>query len=100
MATVNYYDVGDLVRLSVKFTRQDTGDPIDPTNVTCKYRSPDGTEVTKVFPTDIEIIHDGSGAFHIDVAPGQQGAWKYRFAGTGSAIGAGAQEFYVNDYVF
>ncbi|KKL22915.1 hypothetical protein LCGC14_2430680, partial [marine sediment metagenome] len=45
------YDEGDLIRLSAAFT--DLNDAaVDPTTVTVKHKTPDGTITTKVYLTD------------------------------------------------
>lgn len=87
MATVNEYDLGDLVRVSATFTNS-TGTPTN-TTVTLRVRKPDASVTT---PT---AVSDGSGAYHYDIAVDQPGIWFYRFEGTGAVQAASEAEFTV-----
>ena len=88
------YDEGDLIRLSAAFT--DLNDAaVDPTTVTVKHKTPDGTITTKVYLTDAEVIKDSTGNYHIDVSVATYGVWRYRWIGTGAAQAAAEAEFLV-----
>jgi uncharacterized protein YfaS (alpha-2-macroglobulin family) len=89
------YGMGDLVRMSAKFTATSTGLPVDPSTVTVKVRNPSGAVVTYVFGTDSALVHDGLGQFHVDVPVTAQGVWYYRFESTGSGQAANEQSFFV-----
>jgi hypothetical protein len=74
------YDLGDIAVLSVLF--KVAGVATDPTTVSATVRAPDGT--TTVHPQS-DLVHDGVGAFHLDVTADQAGDWTYKFVGTGAA---------------
>jgi hypothetical protein len=85
---VNVYDVGDLATISATFL-VNTGTiptpiwtPTDPTIVTCEVRKPSGTVDTY---TDVEIVNDSTGVYHLDLETDEAGDWWYKFVGTGDA---------------
>lgn len=103
----NSYDIGDVARISTAtvFTDID-GEPFDPATVTFRWRkkgqSPaqalDAGQV-KVYPGDDEIVHDGVGDYHIDIALDAPGEWYYRVEGktaNGSPMGADEGRLSVN----
>mgnify|MGYP001577790858 CR=1 FL=1 len=87
------YDRGDPVRLTATFTNI-TGATIDPTTVTIQYRPPLGTQVTKIYLVDPEVVKDSTGVYHIDIALVYSGLWTYRWfsTGTGQAAARGQLE--------
>lgn len=85
----NYYDIGDLVRISGAFYDKLTSDiPVDPTTVTLTIRKPSGVLVTKTYPADITRIILGS--YYADISVDVSGMWYYRWASTG--VGQAAEE--------
>ena len=93
MATLNEYDKGDLIRLTVAFTVADVA--TDPTTVGVKYKKPSGGVTTKTFPVDPEIVKDSVGNYHIDVPADETGVWSFRWESTGTAQGAEEGQFKV-----
>jgi len=88
------YDFGDIARLAVTFKVPDAaGTLTDPTDVTATVRQPDGTTASYTLSTG--IIHDSTGAYHLDVPLDLAGSWTYKFVGTGTAADVGAGTFYV-----
>jgi hypothetical protein len=83
------YDLGDIAVLSVTFTV--AAAPTDPTTVAATVRKPDGT--TTVYTT--EIVHDGTGRYHLNVVCDQAGEWTWKFVGTGTAADVDTGGFYV-----
>lgn len=98
MSSQGPYDTGDLVRLSVAFTVSAAA--TDPTIVRVKYINPSGTQMTKIYGTDVEVVKDSTGNFHIDISPTIAGVWRYRWEGTGTAQAAGEAAFEVRPSVF
>ena len=85
---MNYYDIGDLVRLSATFTDL-AGAPVSPSAVVLRVKAPDGTVSTPT-PTN-----DGIGVYRHDLAVTQAGLWCYRWEGTGAVTAAGERTFMV-----
>lgn len=75
------FDLGDIARVTAAFT-DDDGNPVDQTDLTVTVRAPDGT-VTH--PTG-SIIHDGEGAYHLDLEPDQEGTWLGKFDGDSDTV--------------
>jgi len=90
----NTYDIGDLVICDARFTDAETGAAQDPTVVTFKYKEPDDSVTTRVFPASITKVATGHYESSVDIAaalPRPQGEWFYRWAGSG-AVGQSAAE--------
>lgn len=81
---MNFYPYGQGIRLSVVFTQDSDGAAADPTAVTLTLRTPDQVET----PIVAEVIHDGVGLFHYDLAVDQEGLWTYQWLGTGVVLAA------------
>lgn len=96
---MNAYDNGDVVRLNMEFTDNDTGDFVDPTTVTAKVKDPIGA-ISNYVVTGGQIIRDSLGKFHLNVEPTIQGVWAYRFEGTGSNKAAEESSFQVRESQF
>lgn len=85
--TTTAYDVGDLKRCSCAFTSI-AGAATDPTAVVLVIREPDGTEITKSYPTPSDITKDSTGNYHYDFAITKAGRHVERWVGTGAvAVG-------------
>ena len=83
---MNQYDVGDLVRISVKF-RDLNGALADPTTVTGWYKDPSGNKTTP------SVTQDATGSYHMDIDVDESGVWHYGFKGTGAVVAAGEDSF-------
>lgn len=84
---MNAYKVGATVRCSGAFTNA-AGDAIDPTTITFRARKPDGTLAVYVYGSNVELVKDAVGAYHVDLPVTLAGRWAYRFEGTGAAPSA------------
>lgn len=96
MATVAC-DIGDLVELSVAFTKPDVNgvqQPTDPTTVTLQVKDPAGTVTTPA------LVHDGPGAYHYNWLVTLAGVLVYRFAGTGAVVAAEEAKVFARDSAF
>lgn len=91
MADIN---VGSLERVSVTFTGTN-GAVADPTAVTCRYRSPAGTETSLTYGVDGSLVKDSTGVYHVDIPCTVAGIWRARFAGTGAVVAAAEDSFTV-----
>jgi hypothetical protein len=87
---VNDYLIGNMVRLSAVF--KDAADvAADPTTVSLVIKLRDGASET-VTPTK-----DSVGNYHHDYTPASEGAYFYRFAGTGAVTAATEGSFTVSE---
>lgn len=92
------YDVGDLVRIGATF-KDDDNQPADPTTVTFSFRQDTQTKAQATVYTyglSVQLIKDGVGQYHVDLAISASGLWHYRWAGTGAIVGAEEGDFVVN----
>lgn len=96
MAT-NTYDKGDLVRVKATFTVSSV--LTDPTTVTLKVKDPDGTISTYTY-TGGTITKSSTGVYYKDVSVSNDGAWYYRFEGTGTCQTAAEGMFKVRKSEF
>lgn len=93
------YDTGDAVRLSAAFTV--VGVATDPTIVRVKYLPPSpSVQATKIYGTDVEVVKDSVGNYHIDIEPTVAGSWLFRWEGTGTCKVAAEGAFEVRASVF
>ena len=84
----NSYTLGQNVRCSVVIRNVTTQALVDPTTVTFRAKSPNGTLTVHVFGVDPELIKDGVGQYHDDITLNVAGDWYYRWEGTGAHVGA------------
>jgi len=92
--SANLYQVGDKIRLSAAFTNLAEAAQ-DPGGVQFKILEPDGTLTTYVYSTDVELVKDSTGNYHVDWVIDQSGRHRYRFAGVTSGQAADEKEFNV-----
>ena len=87
--TMNAYDIGGSVKVSVTFTL--AGLASDPTTVTCTTRDPAGTTTVQ------SVVRDGTGLYHavVDLTGAMAGTWNYRWAGVGGCQAAEEGQFFV-----
>jgi hypothetical protein len=85
---MNSYTSGTLVRMTFTVT-QLNGQPIDPTAVSCKVKTPDGVV------TDLSgsVVRDSQGLYHADILTAQYGVHDYEWIGTGLAPITGRAQF-------
>ena len=95
------YDEGDKIRISASFVNISNA-PADPTTVTVKYEKPGPPPVvtTKIYGTDVEVVKDSTGVYHIDISLDQSGSWRYRWIGTGDVEAAAQSTFSVTAKFF
>lgn len=92
MAMLGRFATGQKIRSRVTFKDID-GALADPTGVIAKYESPAGSETTKTYGSDAEVVKVSTGEFYIDVTLSSDGNWTLRWNGTGTVVAA------VEDYV-
>lgn len=85
------FDVGSRVRWPVTF--RVAGVLTDPTTITAKYQKPDGTEVSKIYGTDVEVVKVSAGEYYIDIDVTAAGTWYARWNGTGACVAAIERSF-------
>ena len=92
---MNTYQKGDLVRVSGTFTNS-AGTAIDPSVVKFSYKNPAGTTTTLTYGTDVALVKDSTGNYHVDVDASLTGPWYCRFFSTGTGQAADESKFLVN----
>lgn len=85
--TTTQFDIGDELRVSVRFYDSDDVDR-DPTVVTFKLKNPSEELTTYVYGTDPEVVKDSVGNYHFDLIVEDSGRYHYRWEGTGALISA------------
>ncbi len=90
----NFYDRGDVVRLSANFTNI-SNSPTDPTTVVLRIKQPDATVSVVNYPGG-DIVRDGTGQYHYDLSIAEAGDWYYRFEGSGAVQAASETLFHVH----
>lgn len=88
----NCYGIGSLVRVSGAFTTL-AGADIDPTVVILQVQKPDLTEMAYTYLTDMALVRDSAGHYHLDVDVTASGTWYYRWHSTGTGQAAGEGQF-------
>lgn len=78
---VSEYDIGDLIYLSATFTNE-AGALADPTTVTAQIRRVVGGLAAA--PSDLTPVRLSLGVWTVDYSCTAEGAYYYRFAGTGA----------------
>jgi hypothetical protein len=84
---IDWFDVGDEVRLSVAFTNAATAAAVDPGAVALSVRAPDGTTTTYTHAA-AEVTKTATGAYYRDVPLTAAGSWYWRWVGSGSNAAA------------
>lgn len=97
MSTI--YDKGDAVRCSATF-KNSSNVVVDPTTVTFKYKDPSGNITPLVYGTDVAVVKDSTGNYHVDVNADKSGTWFYRFESTGTGQAAEEGTFEVAESHF
>lgn len=93
MPTPEYYDVGEIA--VIEDTIDVDGVLTDPSTLTISYRKPNGTEVTKTYGTDPEVVRQSVGVYHLNVTCDSAGEWAGRVSASGLASGAGETSWHV-----
>ena len=84
---MNRYDKGDQVKCSVTFADA-AGAVEDPTAIVFRWKNPPGVIKSFVYNTDLALVKDEKGIYHVNLAPTVHGIWYYRFEGTGAVVAA------------
>jgi hypothetical protein len=79
------WQVGDQAKVTGYFTDV-SGALVDPATVTVKIKNPAGSVQTLVYNTDLEVVRDSVGVYHVLIDLTSSGNWFYRFAGSGTHI--------------
>ena len=90
---INTYDVGDMITLSALF-KNALGAAADPTDVSLKIKTPDGTTTTIA---EISLANSAVGTWTYNYTITQEGKHFYRFTGTGAVVSAEENLFMVRE---
>jgi len=96
---MDYFDKGDVIRLSAAFTNQ-SGIAVDPTAVVYKIRDPSGNTETLTYGVDSEVVQESSGNYYVDQDGDEAGLWWWRVEATGTGQCAEEASFRVNESEF
>ena len=99
MASVNVYQLGDLVRATGTFTTA-AGAALDPSVVKCSVITPLAVTTTYTYGTDAALVKDSAGIYHVDVNAASVGTWHYRWFSTGTGQAADEGWFVVEESEF
>lgn len=95
----NIYDIGNAVRCSVTF-RTISNIIADPNSVFFHLMTPSGTTHLYTYGANSELQKLTTGVYYVDVLAQQQGAYYYRFEGSGTIQSAEESYFVVRPSVF
>lgn len=91
------FNLDDEVRVTGVF-KDDAGAEADPSTVKFKFRPPGSATVTTyVYGTDVQLVKDSTGNYHVDIDANVPGTWKWRWISTGSVKGATTGSFRVGE---
>jgi hypothetical protein len=90
--SLNFYEIGNAITLSVTFNDAITLLPADPTVTRLRIMDPTEFETNVL---QVSLLHPSTGVFQYILTPIVPGIWKYRFSGTGSVIAADERRFEV-----
>jgi hypothetical protein len=85
---INSYLEGNIARITFEFRDNSDDSLVDPSTVSIIIEEPDGTQTTYVYGTDAELVRDGVGEFHFNLAGDQTGTYWYRIESTGTGQAA------------
>jgi len=91
MTTIN---VGDVRKLSGTFSTL-AGVDTDPTTVTLKVESPDGTITSYVYGIDVDLTQEATGIYSRVIDLDESGHWKFQWIGEGIIDAMEEDTFYV-----
>lgn len=83
--------IGERLRFTGPFLNLLTNTLSDPTTVSVIVKAPPaftGVETTYVYGTDVEVVKDKTGQYHIDITFDIAGDWAVRFKGAGAVVAA------------
>lgn len=86
--------IGDSRRKTVKIKNL-AGALTDPSGLTFKYSIAGGTAVTLTYGTDVALVKESTGIYHVDFANNTAGVTKLYIHSTGTVQAAIEDEWYV-----
>lgn len=94
------YDINDSVRLRAIFKDFVTKTNVDPTNLTFKFKYPDGTKISYIYGTNPELVRESTGVYYVIMDVTNSGLYFYRFEASGLFRSAAESKFLVKPSVF
>jgi hypothetical protein len=82
------YTEGDRARFWVEFKDAVTCVLEDPTGVEFLLEDPRGVVVRYIYMTDVQLVKDSLGKYHVDHTLNQGTFWEWRWEATGTLIAA------------
>lgn len=90
------FALGAVIRIPLTI-RNLAGADVDPTALTLTVHEPDSTDVIYVFGTDIELVKDSAGDYHVDHPTLLSGVYRYKWLGSGNNSGACTGVFVIEE---
>lgn len=87
--------IGQKIPITNAFSDEADGSAIDPTTVKVMIQKPDGTQTTKAYGTDADLVRDAVGVYYLNLTPDQAGRWIYHWITTGVGQAANQGSFIV-----
>lgn len=98
MTSLGTFDLGDSIRVSGEFRASNV--LVDPTVVNFTFINPAGTSTAYVYGTDVQLVKDAVGQYHVDINGNARGRWAVRYHSTGTYQGADEQYFDIEQGTF
>lgn len=89
------FALGQLVRISASFTDEDDA-AADPGKVFCEIKTPAGVTTSYEYDSDVEVVKDATGEYHLDLDCAAVGFWRWRWYSTGLIQAADEGRFRVS----
>lgn len=94
MSTPNTYALGTDVVCRGLF-KTSAGVAADPSVVKFSVKNPNGVITTYTYVTDVQVVKDSTGHYHVNVDANEAGTWYFRFFATGTGKAADESSFIV-----
>jgi hypothetical protein len=93
------YKLGTSVKVTAAFFDED-GVAFDPATVTAMVKTPDGAETVKTYGTDVAVVRDLAGNYHLWIETPAAGTYAYRWKGDDAVHVANESTFDVDESAF
>lgn len=93
-------EIGEKIPLSITFTDEADGSPVDPTCIKIKIMTPSDVDTTYTYGTNASLQRESVGVYYINLFPDEAGRWRYHWLSTGVGQAARAGSFNVQHSPF
>lgn len=93
--SIKHYPKGNVIRIRATF--KDLANTLgDPTAVSFSFKNPAGITTTYLYNTDVELVRETTGVYHVDIDADTVGIWYHKFFSTGTGQAAAEGSFVVD----